>query len=94
MSEHFKHHCLNCDCGNLEHQIWFRYFSDEAIKNREMYVEMHFPSVSFWHRLKRAARYLWNGKNGQFTDLVVTEKQIADLEDFFQHYRNDEPTDG
>lgn len=93
MSEHFKHFCLNCDCGDLEHQIWFRYFSDEAIKNREMCVEMHIPNDSFWRRLKRAVMYLWDGKNGQFTDLVVREQQIADLEDFFQHYRNDDATD-
>ena len=73
--------------------MWFRYFSDEAINNRELYVEMHFPNVTFWHRLKRAVKYLWNGKDGQFTDIVVCEHQIADLEDFLQGYRNNPPTD-
>lgn len=91
LSQHFKHYCLNCECGNLEHQIWFRYFSDESIKNRELYVEMHYPNVSFWNRLKIAIKYIFNPKNGQFTDIVVNQNQVSNLQNFIDDYRNNPP---
>lgn len=89
MADSFKKHCLNCNCGDLEHQIWFRFFDDDPIKNREMYVEMHFPRVSFFNRLKKAIKYIFDGNSGCFTDIVVKEKDISELEEFFYHYRND-----
>ena len=80
-----KHH-LTCSCADLEHQIWFSYFDDE--EDKEMYISMHHPSVNFWSRLKHSIKYLLNKDRGQFTDIVVYEKDIENLEDFLCEYRN------
>lgn len=83
---------LVCSCHSKEHQIWFSYFSDEPTGEREMYVSTHLSPLGFFSRLVYAVKYLFGYQSefGAFSELVLFDQQIADLEDFFLKYRNED----
>ena len=66
-----------CECHSLEHQfaIWY----DDEIK--ELYIEPHLTSKSFFYRIKYAFKYIFGYKCrfGAFDEIIINRNDADKL---------------
>lgn len=86
-------HYLHCNCSSISHLVRFWYDEDDKEEFKRvplMSIEVCADaSIPFYERIWRALKYVFNFQNLTYNEVIVTEQQIADLEDFLQEYRND-----
>ena len=66
-----KSDVLLCQCGSLEHQLWFYY--DDDSEYPLVAVEIHLAKYGFWKRLKYAIKYLfgYQSRYGAFDEMIL-----------------------
>ena len=75
---------LRCSCGDAEHSVLLSY--DPTDPDDWLYVQPHLEPTNFWNRLK----YLFGARSriGAFTELVLTDEGVAELEEYLSSFRN------
>lgn len=89
---------MRCSCGDrMEHVAWLIHEPDNSRGNNlkgvddDWYLMMALePRFSFWQRLCVAFRYLLRLRVGYwgYVELVLRDRDMADLEDFIIRRRN------
>lgn len=66
-----------CRCGSMQHS--FVVTADQE----DMFIEVHLTPLSFWGRLKNAARYVLGRRSkwGDFEEILLTPEMALDLGD-------------
>ena len=80
-----------CSCHSPEHQMILSYFNDEDIPYRELTVQFHLSDMGFWRRLKYGIKYIfgYRSKYGAFSELILSDTDVAQIEEFLMKYRNE-----
>lgn len=80
---------IYCDCGLIDHQTTFVYFSDE---HDQVYLTTHLTGAGFLYRLKYAIKYIFGFKSnfGCFDEIVISnsEYNLNILKNVVKHLEN------
>lgn len=81
-----KEEILICECYSVEHQIIFRYDSEDNM----VYLSTHLNKRSFWSRLKYGIKYIFGRKSnyGAFDEFIINPKDVGKLEKIVKHLKN------
>lgn len=69
-----------CQCGSHEHQLIFRYFTED--EDQEVYVTVHLSPGNWWERLKNGIRYIfgYRSKYGEFDEFIFRREDAERLQ--------------
>lgn len=69
-----------CSCSSTEHQVVFKAFDEEIIK--EVYMDIHLVKHSFWQRLKYGLKYIFGYKSryGAWDEIILDKEHAPQLE--------------
>lgn len=84
-----KEELLICECSNAEHQLIFRYFEDDDLK--EVYMTTYLSEYNdFWNRLKYAIKYVFGFKSkyGAFDEFILRKEDADKLQSIVDYLKS------
>ena len=78
-------HIIECACGSPEFLL-FEWGEEDVNVVTASFISSGF--LSFWQRFKACIEYLFvHTRNLYLQDIIITEKNISDLEDMIKDYK-------